>query len=30
VIVHLFAPEQRDYFNLEELWADGRVLLRVQ
>lgn len=30
VIVHLFSPEQRDYFNLEELWADGRVLLRVQ
>ena len=30
VIVHLFSPVQRDYFNLEELWADGRVLLRVQ
>ena len=30
VSVHLFAPEQRDYFTLEELWADGRVLLRVQ
>ena len=30
VIVHLCSPVQRDYFNLEELWADGRVLLRVQ
>ncbi|RLT50901.1 MAG: ribosome silencing factor [Chloroflexi bacterium] len=30
VIVHLFAPEPRDSLNLEELWADGRVLLRVQ
>jgi ribosome-associated protein len=30
VIVHLFAEEQRDYYNLEELWADARVVLRVQ
>ena len=30
VIVHLFAPEIRDYYKLEELWRDGKVLLRVQ
>lgn len=30
VIVHLFAEEQRDYYNLEELWADAHVVLRVQ
>jgi ribosome-associated protein len=30
VIVHLFAEEQREYYNLEELWADARVVLRVQ
>lgn len=30
VIVHLFAQEVRDYYNLEELWQEGKVLLRLQ
>lgn len=30
VIVHLFAPEQRDYYRLEELWSAAKVLLRLQ
>ncbi len=30
VVVHLFSPDQRDYYDLEELWRDGKVLLRVQ
>lgn len=30
VVVHLFSPEQRDYYALEELWERGKVLLRVQ
>ncbi len=30
VVVHLFSPEQRDYYGLEELWERGKVLLRLQ
>ena len=30
VVVHLFSAEQRRYYDLEELWKDGRVLLKVQ
>ena len=30
VIVHLFAPEQRNFYKLEELWGEGKVLVRLQ
>lgn len=30
VIVHLFSPDQRDFYQLEELWHEGKVLLRLQ
>jgi ribosome-associated protein len=30
VVVHLFSPDQRNYYQLEELWSEGKVLLRVQ
>ncbi len=30
VIVHVFAPPERDYYQLEKLWADAPTLLRVQ
>lgn len=30
VVVHLFSPYQRDYYQLEELWSEGKVLLRLQ
>jgi ribosome-associated protein len=30
VVVHLFSPDRRDYYRLEELWNKGKVLLRLQ
>jgi ribosome-associated protein len=30
VVIHLFSPDQRDYYRLEELWSQGKILLRVQ
>ncbi len=30
VIVHIFAPDQRQFYKLEELWSQGKVLLRLQ
>jgi ribosome-associated protein len=30
IIVHIFTPDQRDYYQLEELWSEGKVLLNLQ
>jgi len=30
VVLHLFSPERRDYYRLEDLWGRGKVLLRLQ
>ncbi len=30
VIVHVFAPPERDFYQLERLWSDAPTLLRVQ
>lgn len=30
VILHLFSPDRRDYYRLEELWSKGTVLLHLQ
>jgi ribosome-associated protein len=30
VVVHLFSPERRGYYRLEELWSKGKILLRLQ
>jgi ribosome-associated protein len=29
VVLHLFAPEEREYYQLEELWETGKILLRL-
>jgi len=30
VVLHAFSPDQRAYYQLEELWQDGRVVVRLQ
>ncbi len=30
IIIHLFSHERRDYYNLEELWSEAHVVLRMQ
>ena len=30
IVVHIFSTDQRDYYRLEELWSQGKVLLRLQ
>ncbi len=30
VILHIFSPDRRDYYRLEELWSQGKILLHLQ
>lgn len=30
VIVHIFLPAQRDYYDLEDLWRDAPVVVKIQ
>jgi ribosome-associated protein len=30
VILHLFSPDRRDYYRLEELWREGQVIVHLQ
>lgn len=30
VIVHIFSPDRRAYYSLEELWSEAKTILRLQ
>ena len=30
VVVHLLSPDQRDYYQIEDLWSRGKTLLHLQ
>lgn len=30
VVVHLFAPDRREFYRLEELWNEGKIVLHLQ
>jgi ribosome-associated protein len=30
VVIHVFTPSLRNYYNLEALWANAPVMLRMQ
>jgi len=30
VVIHLFAPEEREYYQLDSLWKDAVAILRMQ
>jgi ribosome-associated protein len=30
VVVHVFAPPERDFYQLERLWAEAKTVVRVQ
>ena len=30
LIVHLFSPEKRNYFRLEDIWDKARVVMHIQ
>jgi len=30
VVLHLFSPDRRNYYRLEELWGNAKILLHLQ
>ena len=30
IVVHIFSRDQREYYQLEQLWDKGKILLRLQ
>lgn len=30
IVVHLFSPDQRKFYSLDELWTEGKVIVKFQ
>ena len=30
IVIHLFSPDQREFYLLEDLWKNGKLILRVK
>lgn len=30
IVLHIFSPQQRQFYQLEELWSSGKTLLKVK
>ena len=30
IVLHIFSPDQRDYYRLEQLWEQGKILVHLQ
>lgn len=30
IVVHLFSPDQRKYYDLEELWNQSKIIVKIQ
>ncbi len=30
IVVHIFSPEMRNYYKLEQLWGKGKTILTLQ
>jgi ribosome-associated protein len=30
VIIHVFGPEEREFYNLDEFWREGKTVLNIQ
>ena len=30
VVLHIFSPSQRNYYQLEDLWSQGKTILKIK
>jgi len=30
IVIHIFSPDKRNYYQLEELWSQGKTMLKIK